>query len=108
MPWRSVVERMVIQAWFDVEFWASMGLPEPKSARINAKVENKTDREFLMARVAIVTGGTRGIGAAISVRLKEAGMKVAASYVGNDERARVFSAETGISVYKFDVADFEA
>ena len=61
-----------------------------------------------MARVAIVTGGTRGIGAAISVRLKEAGMKVAASYVGNDERARVFSAETGIAVFKFDVADFEA
>ena len=61
-----------------------------------------------MARVAIVTGGTRGIGAAISVRLNEIGVKVAASYVGNEDRARAFSAETGIAAYKFDVAEYEA
>jgi acetoacetyl-CoA reductase len=61
-----------------------------------------------MARVAIVTGGTRGIGAAISIRLHEAGMKVAASYVGNDERAQAFSAETGISVHKWNVCDFDS
>jgi acetoacetyl-CoA reductase len=61
-----------------------------------------------MARVAIVTGGTRGIGEAISVGLKNAGYRVAANYAGNDERARAFSERTGIPVYKWDVADFDA
>ncbi len=61
-----------------------------------------------MERVAIVTGGTRGIGAAISVRLKEAGYKVAAVYAGNDERAKAFTDETGIPAYKWDVSDYEA
>ena len=61
-----------------------------------------------MARVALVTGGTRGIGAAISVALKEAGYSVAASYGGNDTAAEAFKADTGIPVYKFDVGDFEA
>jgi len=61
-----------------------------------------------MARVALVTGGTRGIGAAISKALKAAGYKVAASYAGNDEAANKFKAETGINVYKWDVASFEA
>ena len=61
-----------------------------------------------MARVALVTGGTRGIGAAISVALKEAGYKVAATYGGNDEAANKFKDATGIAVYKWDVADFEA
>ena len=59
-------------------------------------------------RVAVVTGGTRGIGKAISLALKNAGHKVAANYSGNDEAAKVFSAETGIATYKFDVSDFEA
>ena len=61
-----------------------------------------------MARVAIVTGGTRGIGAAISIGLKEAGYAVAASYGGNDEAANAFKEQTGIEVYKWDVGDFEA
>ena len=61
-----------------------------------------------MGRVAIVTGGTRGIGAAISVALKGAGYTVAASYVGNDEKAAAFKAETGVPVYRWDVADFAA
>jgi acetoacetyl-CoA reductase len=61
-----------------------------------------------MARVAIVTGGTRGIGEAISIALKGMGMKVAATYAGNDERAREFSERTGIAAYKWDVADFDA
>jgi acetoacetyl-CoA reductase len=61
-----------------------------------------------MARVAIVTGGTRGIGRAISEALKAAGCKVAANYAGNDDAARQFTAETGIAAYKFDVADFKA
>jgi acetoacetyl-CoA reductase len=61
-----------------------------------------------MARVAIVTGGTRGIGEAISIALKEAGMAVAANYCGNDERAKAFSERTGIRTYKWDVADYEA
>ena len=61
-----------------------------------------------MARVAVVTGGTRGIGEAISKALKAAGYKVAASYAGNDEAAAKFKAETGINVYKWDVSDFDA
>ncbi|HRE60296.1 MAG TPA: acetoacetyl-CoA reductase [Micropepsaceae bacterium] len=61
-----------------------------------------------MTRVAIVTGGTRGIGHAISVMLKKAGMKVAANYAGNEEKAKAFTAETGILAYKWDVADFAA
>ena len=61
-----------------------------------------------MARVAIVTGGTRGIGEAISVALKDMGMKVAANYAGNEERARAFTERTGIPAYKWDVSDFEA
>ena len=61
-----------------------------------------------MARVALVTGGTRGIGAAISKALKAAGYKVAASYAGNDAAAEKFKAETGIAVYKWDVSSFDA
>jgi acetoacetyl-CoA reductase len=61
-----------------------------------------------MARVAIVTGGTRGIGEAISVALRDMGMKVAANYAGNEERARAFTERTGIAAYKWDVSDFEA
>jgi acetoacetyl-CoA reductase len=61
-----------------------------------------------MARVAVVTGGTRGIGEAISVGLKEAGYNVAAVYAGNEEKAREFSERTGISVFKWDVSNFEA
>jgi len=61
-----------------------------------------------MARVALVTGGSRGIGAAISIALKEAGYKVAANYAGNDEAAAKFKAETGIPVYKWSVAEYDA
>src|SRR3989440_3334760 len=61
-----------------------------------------------MARVAVVTGGTRGIGASISKALKAAGYKVAANYGGNDEAANKFKNETGINVYKWDVASFDA
>lgn len=61
-----------------------------------------------MARVAIVTGGTRGIGEAISIGLKEAGYTVAATYAGNDEAASKFKAANGIPVYKWDVGDYDA
>jgi acetoacetyl-CoA reductase len=61
-----------------------------------------------MARVAIVTGGTRGIGEAISIALRDMGMNVAANYAGNEERAREFTDRTGIAAYKWDVADFDA
>jgi len=61
-----------------------------------------------MSRLAVVTGGTRGIGEAISIALKGAGYKVAANYGGNDERAKEFNDRTGIPVYKFDVGDYDA
>jgi len=61
-----------------------------------------------MARVAVVSGGTRGIGAAISKALKEAGYSVAANYAGNDEAAAAFKAEAGIPVYKWDVSKYES
>src|SRR5215469_6062470 len=61
-----------------------------------------------MPRVALVTGGTRGIGEAISKALQAAGYKVAANYGGNDEVAQKFKAETGIPVYKWDVGSFDA
>ncbi|NRP69288.1 Acetoacetyl-CoA reductase [Ensifer psoraleae] len=61
-----------------------------------------------MSRVALVTGGSRGIGAAISVALKAAGYKVAANYAGNDEKAQAFKQETGIPVYKWDVSNYQA
>jgi acetoacetyl-CoA reductase len=62
----------------------------------------------MAGRVAIVTGGTRGIGAAVSRMLKDKGYKVAATYAGNEAAAQKFKAETGIAVYKFDVGDFAA
>ena len=61
-----------------------------------------------MSRTALVTGGTRGIGAAISVALRDAGYHVAANYAGNDEAAQKFKAETGIAVYRWSVADYDA
>ena len=61
-----------------------------------------------MGRVAVVTGGTRGIGAAVSKALAAAGYSVAATYHGNEEAAAKFKAETGVNVYKWDVASFEA
>ena len=61
-----------------------------------------------MSKVALVTGGSRGIGAAISIALKEAGYSVAANYAGNDEAAQKFKAETGIPVYRWSVADYDA
>jgi acetoacetyl-CoA reductase len=59
-----------------------------------------------MARVAVVTGGTRGIGEAISIALKNKGYRVAATYAGNDAAAQKFQVETGIPIYKFDVGDY--
>lgn len=61
-----------------------------------------------MARVALVTGGSRGIGAAISIALKNAGYAVAANYAGNEEAAAKFTADTGIKTYKWSVADYDA
>ena len=61
-----------------------------------------------MARIAIVTGGTRGIGEAISLALQDMGVTVAATYAGNDDRAAAFTQRTGIAAYKWDVADYDA
>ena len=60
-----------------------------------------------MSRIALVTGGSRGIGAAISKELQASGHKVAATYAGNDEAAAAFTAETGIKTYKWNVADYD-
>jgi len=70
--------------------------------------EEKTIREDIMPRVALVTGGTRGIGEAICKALQAAGYKVAANYGGNDEAAQKFKGATGIAVYKWDVSNYEA
>ena len=71
--------------------------------------EQKAHWEDKMAgRVAVVTGGSRGIGAAIAVGLKNAGYKVAVNYGGNDEAAKAFTQQTGIPAYKWDVSDFAA
>ncbi|UIY29354.1 beta-ketoacyl-ACP reductase [Neorhizobium galegae] len=61
-----------------------------------------------MSRVALVSGGTRGIGAAISVALKAAGYRVAANFAGNEEKAKAFHDETGIPVFKWDVSSYQA
>ncbi len=61
-----------------------------------------------MSRVALVTGGTRGIGAAISIAMKTAGYQVAATYAGNDAAAAAFTAEHGIKTFKWSVADYDA
>ncbi|MFN3834001.1 MAG: beta-ketoacyl-ACP reductase [Allorhizobium sp.] len=61
-----------------------------------------------MSRVALVTGGTRGIGAAISIALKNAGYRVAANFAGNEEKAKAFEGETGIPVFKWDVSNYQA
>ena len=61
-----------------------------------------------MARVAVVTGGTRGIGEAISLALRDQGLTVAANYAGNEEKARQFAERTGIKAYKWDVSDYDA
>ena len=62
----------------------------------------------MKGRVALVTGGTRGIGKAIAIDLHKAGAKVAVNYAGNDEAAKKFHEETGIPTYKFDVSDYAA
>jgi acetoacetyl-CoA reductase len=61
-----------------------------------------------MGRVALVTGGSRGIGEAISKALQAEGYTVAATYAGNDEKAAAFTAETGIKTYKWNVADYDS
>ncbi len=69
---------------------------------------NTNNQGKITARVALVTGGTRGIGEAICKALKNEGYKVVASYAGNDEAAKTFTQETEIPTYKFDVGDFDA
>jgi acetoacetyl-CoA reductase len=61
-----------------------------------------------MSKVAVVTGGTRGIGHAVSLALKDKGFRVAANYAGNDKAAQQFQAESGIPIYKWDVGDYDA
>lgn len=61
-----------------------------------------------MSRTALVTGGTRGIGASIAIALKNAGYKVAVNYAGNDEKAKAFESETGIAVFKWDISSYQA
>jgi acetoacetyl-CoA reductase len=82
--------------------------PAPTAARKSGELQIDQNQEEIMSRVAVVTGGTRGIGEAISIALKAAGYKVAASYAGNDEAAARFKSQTGINVYKWDVSNYDA
>ena len=75
---------------------------------INSGVSSNIIWSNFMSKIAIVTGGTRGIGAAIARGLKDAGYKVAANFQGNQEAADVFQKETGIPVFKWNVADYES
>src|SRR3954462_11334491 len=75
--------------------------------RLVTRRHNRTGEDG-MARVAVVTGGTRGIGEAISVALRDAGMTVAANYAGNEQKAAEFTERTGIKSYKWDVSDYDA
>src|ERR1700683_3236602 len=80
-----------------------------KGARSGSRaLGEETSGRGKMSRFAVVTGGTRGIGAAISKALAAAGYKVAAVYHGNDEAAAKFKAETGVNVYKWDVGNLDA
>src|SRR3990170_1076284 len=99
MKWRDATPRRAWRRCASAAAWAS-----PCASSGN---DRRTGRSK-MGRVALVTGGTRGIGRAISAALKEAGYRVAATYAGNDEAARAFHAETGVPTTKFDVADFAA
>src|SRR5215207_7191101 len=78
------------------------------AARAIRACQQKRTRERIMARVAIVTGGTRGIGEAISIALRDQGVTVAANYAGNEEKAREFGERNDIKAYKWDVADLDA
>jgi acetoacetyl-CoA reductase len=77
-------------------------------APASGAARKRAGEDIIMARVALVSGGTRGIGAAISKALVAAGYKVAATYHGNDEAAAKFKAETGVSAYKWDVGNYDA
>lgn len=80
----------------------------PRFALAAAWVFHLQSKDNNMSRVAVVTGGTRGIGAAISEALHKAGYKVAATYQGNDDAAKLFTQATGVAHFKFDVSDFKA
>src|SRR5579859_5430950 len=97
MRCRSATPRRVWRPCASAAAWAS---PLPSNA------DNQKREETKMSRVAVVTGGTRGIGKAISVALKKAGYTVVANYGGNDEAAKAFTDETGIPAIKFDVGNF--
>jgi acetoacetyl-CoA reductase len=83
-------------------------IPAPRARHVDRSSANVFSQGGNMSRVAVVTGGTRGIGAAISKALKVAGYQVAATYHGNDEAAAKFKAESGVQTYKWDVSSFEA
>jgi hypothetical protein len=83
-------------------------LAQAPSKITNFQQDSQTLEDIPMARVALVTGGSRGIGEAISKALKAEGYEVAATYAGNDEKAAAFTEATGIKTYKWNVADYEA
>src|SRR5690349_10192862 len=88
--------------------FSSAGFHSAEVFFYSRKPSNELMGETRMGRVAVVTGGTRGIGQAISLALKHKGFRVAANYAGNDVAARQFQADSGIPIYKWDVSDYAA
>src|SRR5262245_15083794 len=102
MKWASATPRRASPRSASAAAWVS-----PCASRATEVKRDQKGRQR-MARIAIVTGGTRGIGAAISRALKQEGYRVIANYAGNDEAAQKFKSETGIDVRKWDVSDYAA
>src|SRR5262245_9684100 len=108
MRWASAKPARALPPCASAAAWASPCASNGRNKNKRIPSLQHEEERGNMGRVAVVTGGTRGIGAAISKALQQEGHKVVASYAGNDEAAQKFKTETGIAVRKWDVGNYEA